>query len=134
MKRDQAMPVFPQPKVALVVHRDLAMISALQQPFTDRGYTVVVARDLPVALLAVTQHHLNAALVSSHIAENGDGFPLAGIIQRIFPEAQVSVLARSVDVPELLAAINHGVRKLVDFHSGDAEFLVGSTLSQSTAV
>ena len=125
------MTVFPQPKLALVVHRDLAIISALQQAFSGRGYTVVVARDLPLALLALTQHHLDAALVSSHIAEQGDGFPLAGIIQRIFPEAQVSVLARSVDVAELLAAINHGVRKLVDFHSGDAEFLVGSTLGQS---
>ena len=120
---------FSQPKQALVVHRDLAMLSALQQAFTTQDYTVTVARDLPTALLAITQQHFDAAVINSSLGENGDGFPLAGIIQRIFPEAKVSVLTGVVDVPELLAAINNGVRKVVDRYSGDAAYLVSSTLN-----
>ena len=120
-------------KLALVVHRDLAMLSALQQAFAARGYRVVLARDLPTALLAITRQHFDAALISSHIVESGDGFPLAGIVQRIFPEAAVSILTRSVDVPELLSAINYGVRKLVELRSGDAESLVSESLHSRAA-
>jgi ActR/RegA family two-component response regulator len=116
---------------ALIVHRDMTMLAALQHAFTSRGYKVVVARDLPTSLLAITQHHFDAAVVNSTLAENGDGFPLAGIIQRIFPDAKVSVIAPDVAVPELLAAINNGVRKLVNYYSGDADYLVASTLNQA---
>lgn len=116
-------------KVALVVHRDMTMLSALQSAFTHRGFRVIAARDLPTALLAITQHHFDVVLVSANIAEAGDGFPLAGIIQRIFPEARVCVASVSVDVPDLLCAINSGVHKLIDVHSGDADFLVASALS-----
>jgi DNA-binding NtrC family response regulator len=116
-------------KHALVVHRDITMLSAFQNAFVRRGFTVIAARDLPTALLAITQHHFDAALISAHIAESGDGFPLAGIIQRIFPEARVSVASVSLDVPELLSAINSGVHKLIDVHSGDADFLVDSALT-----
>lgn len=125
---------FSDHKLALVVHRDIAMLSALQSAYARRGFKVVVARDLPTALLAITQHHIDAALVSSDLAEHGDGFPLAGIVQRIFPDAQVCVASIGVDVPELLSAINSGVQKVLDLHSGDADFLVDSALSVSPRV
>ena len=119
---------FSDHKFALVVHREMTMLSALQNAFARRGFTVITARDLPTSLLAITQHHFDAALISANIAERGDGFPLAGIMQRIFPEARVCVVSISVDVPELLSAINSGVHKLVDVHSGDADSLVESAL------
>jgi ActR/RegA family two-component response regulator len=122
---------FSDHKLALVVHRDITLLSALQSAYARRGYKVVVARDLPTALLAITQHHIDAAMISSDLAEHGDGFPLAGIIQRIFPDAQVCVASTGVEVPELLSAINTGVRKVVDFHSGDADSLVNSALTTS---
>jgi DNA-binding NtrC family response regulator len=122
--------LFGDRKLALVVHREMTMLSALQHAFAARGYTVVVARDLPSALLAITQHYFEAALVSANLAESGDGFPLAGIIQRIFPEAQVSVIALTTDVPELLSAINSGVHRVLDSYSGDADSLVGEALSE----
>jgi DNA-binding NtrC family response regulator len=125
---------FSDHKLALVVHRDMTMLSGLQGALSRRGFTVVTARDLPTALLAITQHHFDAVLVSAHIAERGDGFPLAGIIQRIFPDARVSVISLSVDVPDLLSAINSGVHKLLDVHAGDAEFLVESALNYSSPV
>lgn len=121
---------FGDRKLALVVHREITMLSALQQAFSARGYTVVVARDLPSALLAITQHYFDAALVSANLAENGDGFPLAGIIQRIFPDAQVSVIALTTDVPELLSAINSGVHRVLDSYSGNADFLVSEALNE----
>jgi ActR/RegA family two-component response regulator len=121
---------FGDRKLALVVHREMTMLAALQHAFVARGYTVVVARDLPAALLAITQHYFEAALVSANLAENGDGFPLAGIIQRIFPEARVSVIALTTDVPELLSAINSGVHRVLDSYSGDADSLVGEALSE----
>lgn len=120
---------FSDHKLALVVHRDMTMLSALQSAYARRGFKVVVARDLPTALLAITQHHIDAALISSDLAEPGDGFPLAGIIQRIFPEAQVCAASVRVEVPELLSAINSGVHKVIDLHSGDADFLVDSALA-----
>src|SRR5262249_13600685 len=113
----------------LVVHRDITMLSAFQNAFARRGFAVIAARDLPTALLALTQHHFDAALISADLAESGDGFPLAGIVQRIFPEARVCVASHTVDVPDLLSAINSGVHKLVDVHSGDADFLVASALT-----
>jgi ActR/RegA family two-component response regulator len=124
---------FSDHKLALVVHRDMTMLSALQSAYARRGFTVVVARDLPTALLAITQHHLDAAMISANLAEHGDGFPLAGIIQRIFPEAQVCVGTISVEVPELLSAINNGVQKVVDLYSADADSVVASALASRSA-
>jgi DNA-binding NtrC family response regulator len=130
LKRRDTVTVFADNKLALVVYRDVAMLSALQHALARQGYKAVLTRDLPTALLAITQHYFDAAIVSSSLAESGDGFPLAGIIQRIFPEALVSVVSVSVDMPNLVSAINHGVRKLVDVHSGDAEYLVEVALGQ----
>jgi DNA-binding NtrC family response regulator len=134
MKRANVAPALAgNGKFALVVNRDMTMLTALQHALSGRGYKVVAARDLPTALSAITQHHFDAAIVIESLAESGDGFPLAGIIQRIFPDAVVSVVAMSVDMPNLLSAINNGVHKVIDSHSGDAEYLVGATLGQASS-
>lgn len=134
MRREDTVPgFFATSKLALVVNRDVTLLTALQHALTLKGYKVLVARDLPTALLTITQHHLDAAIVASSLSENGDGFPLAGIIQRIFPHALVSVLAGDENVQTLLAAINHGVRTVVGSQSGDVEYLVRAALRQASS-
>jgi DNA-binding NtrC family response regulator len=96
--------------MALVVHSDVGVLSNLQSALSENGITTIVARDLPTALLAITQHYFDLAIVSSQLREGGDGWPLAGVLHLVFPHAFVSVLAPSEDVLTLQAAINYGVK------------------------
>ena len=99
-------------KTALVVHPDMDALSKFQAALSAKGFVTIVARDLPTALLAITQHHFDAALVSSQLAEEGDGWPLAGVLHLVFPRAYIGVLVPSEpDVLTLQAAINYGVRE-----------------------
>ena len=100
------------PKMALVVHSDVGVLSNLQSSLSERGYTPIIARDLPTALLAMTQHYFDLAIVSSRLREGGDGWPLAGVLHLVFPHAFVSVLAPSEDVLTLQSAINYGVKEV----------------------
>ncbi len=100
-------------RTALVVHHDLEAISALQRALTENGYLTIVARDLPTALLAITQHYFNVGIVSSRLAEGGDGWPLAGVLHLVFPKAFISVLTpEEPDVPTFRSAINNGVTEI----------------------
>lgn len=117
------------PRMALLVHVDMGILSNLQSALADRGFTTIVARDLPTALLAITQHHFDVAIVSSQLLEAGDGWPLAGVLHLVFPKAFVSVLAPSEpDVLTLQAAINYGVREVYE-QSSPAQELVGSIVA-----
>ena len=78
------------------------------------GYTPIVARDLPSALLAVTQHYFDLAIVSSQLNEPGDGWPLAGVLHLVFPKSFIAVLVPGTDLMALQAAINNGVQELFD--------------------
>jgi ActR/RegA family two-component response regulator len=100
------------PKMALVVHSDVGVLSNLQTSLSERGYTPIIARDLPTALLAITQHYFDLAIVASRLREGGDGWPLAGVLHLVFPRAFVSVLAPSEDVLTLQSAINYGVKEV----------------------
>ena len=72
-----------------------------------------MARDLPTALLAITHHYFEVAIVSSQLAEGGDGWPLAGVLHLVFPKAFVCVVSPvEPDVLTLQAAINYGVREV----------------------
>ena len=75
------MSVSIERKTALIVHPDLAMLSKYQTRLAAEGYTPIVARDLPTALLAMTQHYFDLAIVSSQLNEPGDGWPLAGVLR-----------------------------------------------------
>ncbi|HZR30902.1 MAG TPA: hypothetical protein VFA76_03485 [Terriglobales bacterium] len=99
-------------KMALVVHPDLEVLMSYQGTLAKNGISTVVARDLPTALLAMTQHYFEIAIVSSRISEQGDGWTLAGVLRRAFTSAFVAVLAPETNVPNLTSAINSGVAQL----------------------
>ena len=102
-------------KTALVVSSDLEALTAFQAALTGSGYVVILARDLPTALLAITQHYFDVAIVSSHLGEGGDGWPLAGVLHLVFPRAFIAVLTPGEpDVITFQSAINNGVTELYD--------------------
>jgi ActR/RegA family two-component response regulator len=104
-------------KTALIVHSDMSVLSAFQSSFVRKGFVVILARDLPTALLALTQHFFDVAILSSKLGEGGDGWPLAGVVHLIFPKAFVGVLAPETSVLTLQAAINNGVTQIFDASS-----------------
>jgi DNA-binding NtrC family response regulator len=101
-------------KFALVVHPDLAVLSQYQTLLSSDGFTTVVARDLPTALMAITQHYFDLAIVSSQLGEAGDGWPLAGILHMVFPGSYIGVLVPGADLLTLQSAINSGVQDVYE--------------------
>ena len=100
-------------KMALIVHSDLTALSGMQSGLAAQGYVCVVARDLPTALMAITQHYFDLAIVSSRLGEGGDGWPLAGVVHLVFPRAFVAVLTPGEpDVLTFQAAINNGITQV----------------------
>jgi ActR/RegA family two-component response regulator len=119
------------PKNALVVVSDLEALTAFQTALTSKGYVVIVARDLPTALLATTQHYFDLAIVSSRLGEGGDGWPLAGVLHLVFPRAFIAVLTPGEpDVVTFQSAINNGVSEIYD-QSRRPTDIVGSILAQA---
>jgi ActR/RegA family two-component response regulator len=122
--------VIGTPRTVLIVHPDMALVSGLQAALTNKGFTAIVARDLPTALLSITQHYFEIALVGSTLQENGDGWPLAGVLHLVFPRAFVAVLDRiEPDILTLQSAINYGVREIYQ-QSTPALDVVSSIMSQ----
>ena len=101
-------------KFALVVHPELSVLSQYQSLLSANQFTTVVARDLPTALLAITQHFFDLAIVSSQISESGDGWPLAGVLHLVFPKSYVGVLVPGTDLLTLQSAINNGVQDVYE--------------------
>ena len=99
-------------KIALVVHSEMDALLRYQSALSAEGFTVVVARDLATALLAMTHHCLELAIVSVDLKQSGDGWPLASVVRMGFPKATVCVLTPSEpDVLTLQTAINYGIRQ-----------------------
>lgn len=115
-------------KTALIVHADMSVLSAFQSSFVSKGYVAILARDLPTALLALTQHFFDVAVISSKLGEGGDGWPLAGVVHLIFPKAFVGVLTPETNVLTLQAAINNGVTQIFDA-SSNPEHVVTDSLA-----
>jgi ActR/RegA family two-component response regulator len=115
-------------KTVLIVHADMSVLSAFQSSFVGKGYVAILARDLPTALLALTQHFFDVAVISSRLAEGGDGWPLAGVVHLIFPKAFVGVLTPETNVLTLQAAINNGVTQIFDA-SSNPDHVVNASLS-----
>lgn len=119
------------PKAALVVASDLETLTAFQAALTSRGYVAIIARDLPTALLGMTQHYFDVAIVSSRLGEGGDGWPLAGVLHLVFPRAFIAVLtAGEPDVITFQSAINNGVTEIYDQSSRPAD-IVGAINARS---
>jgi DNA-binding NtrC family response regulator len=119
-----------QSKMALIVHSDMGVLSSFQSALSEKGFVSIVARDLPTALLAITHHYFDVAIVSSRLGEGGDGWPLAGVLHLVFPRAFVGVLSpNEPDVLTLQSAINYGVRE-VFLQSNAPQDVVSSIVSQ----
>jgi len=99
---------------ALLVHPNMAALSAMQHGFAAKGIRCVVARDLPTALLALSQHYFTLALINASISEEGDGWALGGVIRLLFTEAYIGVLTSETSVLTLQAAINNGLNRIYD--------------------
>jgi len=120
-------------KTALIVHSDMTALSSFQSAFVQNGITAIVARDLPTALLAITQHYFDVAVVSSRISEEGDGWTLGGIIRLVFPKAFVLMIAPGADLMTLKNAINHGVDEVME-KSATPDQIVNTTLHSAAVV
>ena len=121
-------------RTALVVASDLEVLTAFQTALTSQGYVVILARDLPTALLATTQHYFDLAIVSSRLGEGGDGWALAGVLHLVFPRAFVAVLTPGEpDVVTFQSAINNGVSEIYD-QSRRPNEIVGAIVAQSSGV
>ena len=116
-------------RTALVVHGDLGIVSGLQDALVNSGFNVISARDLPTALLAATQHYFDLILVSSRVAEEGDGWPLAGVLHMVFRKSYIAVITPYKNVISLQAAINHGANQVFEFKTNPAD-VVGAILQK----
>jgi DNA-binding NtrC family response regulator len=119
-------------ELVLVVDGDLGRATALHNACVEAGCRTVVARDLPTALLMISQHLFSAAVFSSRVSEEGDGWSLASVFRLIFPRAYVAVVARERTVSSLQAAINHGADEL--FESSEPAAQVAQAVVSATSV
>ncbi len=97
---------------ALIVHPDIAVLSALQAAVAQQGLTPIVARDLPTALLAISHHRFELCVLSQSIAEKSDGWALASVLHMCFHNAFIAMIAPEPDLLMLQTAINTGVTQL----------------------
>ncbi len=102
----------PKPKNALVVHPDVGALTVFQRKLMDAGMTPILARDLPTALLAIAQHRLDLCVVSSRVAEEGDGWALTAVLHMCFPAAFIAVLAPDLEMLTFHAAVNAGAAEV----------------------
>ena len=108
----------------------MTAVSSLQSAFVQNGITAIVARDLPTALLAITQHYFDVAVVSSRISEEGDGWSLGGVIRLVFPKSFVLMIAPGTDLMTLKNAINHGVDEVLE-NSATPQQIVSTALNSA---
>ena len=118
--------------LALLVHPNMGVLSALQNSFAARGVHSLVARDLPTALLALGQHDFSAAVVYQRMAEEGDGWALGSVVRRIFPDAHIAVICSEKDVASLQAAINNRLNQVFDEKAGSED--VAETIANRLGV
>lgn len=107
--------------LALVVHPSLERATALHNACVEAGMRTVVARDLPTALLMLSQHVFDAAIVSATISEHADGWSLAAVFRMIFQGAFVAVLAPERSLEALKNAINSGADQIFECETTDDE-------------
>lgn len=118
-------------KTALLVHPEINALARYQSVLTAEGFAVIVARDLATALLAMTHHCFQLAVVSVDVKQIGDGWPLAAGVQMAFPTAKVCVLTPTEpDVLTLQAAINNGIRQTYEL-SVPPQDVINSLLANS---
>ena len=116
-------------RIALVVHPDMAAVSALQGEFLKHNIATIVARDLPTALLAMTQHYFDISVVAETISEAGDGWALGGVLRMVFPKAFLATITPSHDVHTLKNAINNGIDEIFETHASYEDVVAATVKS-----
>jgi hypothetical protein len=116
-------------RIALVVHPDLAAVSSLQGEFLKHSIATIVARDLPTALLAMTQHYFDIAVVADTISEAGDGWALGGVLRMVFPKAFLATISPTHDVHTLKNAINNGIDEIFETNATFEEVVAATVRS-----
>ena len=116
-------------RIALVVHPDLAAVSSLQGEFVKHNIATIVARDLPTALLAMTQHYFDIAVVADTISEAGDGWALGGVLRMVFPKAFIATITPTHDVHTLKNAINNGIDEIFETNASFEDVVAATVRS-----
>ena len=105
---------FKREQKALLVHPDLNVLTNLQSELSQQGFVCILARDLPTALLAMTQHYFEVGLVAAQVTEQGDGWSLSGVFRMVFPKSFVAVLGVDTGIRTLQSAINNGINEVYE--------------------
>jgi ActR/RegA family two-component response regulator len=100
--------------LTLLVHPSMGTLSSLQRSFETHGMHSVVSRDMPTALLALSQHDFTVVVIHHRIVEEGDGWALGSLARRLFPQAHIAVICTEKDVAALQAAINNRLDQVFD--------------------
>ena len=115
--------------LSLLVHPNISTLSALQRSFEIEGMESVVSRDMPTALLALSQHDFSVVVIYHRIVEEGDGWTLGALVRRLFPRAHIAVICNEKDVSALKAAINNRLDQVFD-EKTDHEQIVAAILQK----
>jgi DNA-binding NtrC family response regulator len=107
-------PAKRRPTLALLVHPNMGVLSGLQRSFETHGMHSVVSRDMPTALLALSQHDFTVLVIHHRMTEEGDGWALGSLARRLFPDAHIAVICTEKDVAALQAAINNRLDEVFD--------------------
>ena len=130
------MPVrrgYQRDRKVLLVHSDMGVVMQFHTAFSANGYVPIIARDLPSALLAMTQHFFEVAVMSSQISEPGDGWPLGGVFRMVFPRAFVAVIAPDANVQNLQTAINNGISQVFELKQTPEQIMTSVMTELSVA-
>jgi ActR/RegA family two-component response regulator len=100
--------------LALLVHPNMGTLSSLQRSFEMHGMHSVVSRDMPTALLALSQHDFSVVVIRDRISETDDGWALGSLARRLYPEAHIAVVCTEKDVAALQSAINSRLDEVFD--------------------
>src|SRR3954470_11459680 len=124
---------YQRDRKVLLVHSDMAVVMQFHTAFSANGYVPIIARDLPSALLAMTQHFFEGTVISSQINEPGDGWPLGGVFRMVFPRAFVAVIAPDDTVQTLQTAINNGVSQVFEMRQTPEQIMTSVMTELSVA-
>jgi DNA-binding response OmpR family regulator len=96
-------------KMALIVHPELDVLAAMNAELKSHRFTTILARDLPMALFAITQHRFDLGIIAANIGDRGDGWSLAAVLRIIFPHSYIAVTGAEHSLQTYQTAINAGV-------------------------
>ena len=124
---------YQRDRKVLLVHSDMAVMMQFHTAFAANGYVPIIARELPSALLAITHHFFEVAVISSQINEPGDGWPLGGVFRMVFPSAFAAVIAPDSTVQTLQTAFNNGISQVFEMRQTPEQIMTSVMTELSVA-